>query len=153
MNCRNGAYLGRTLIPWNFSEGSSYNATAVLNKIRCIKDKHHMQSKYVTWYGHHHLVLLISIIEATSWSPSSPARHTTKNTLPWWYVFVTVGHVFCHASTSMTILWQNHDSLCCRRSFPLHYQNYHHGSVHFHDDKSRVIEVLSSRVTDTWHPP
>ena len=33
-----------------------------------------MQSKYVTWYGHHHLVLLISIFKATSWSPSS---------LPW----------------------------------------------------------------------
>ena len=31
-----------------FSEGSSYNATAVLSKIRCIKDKNHMQSKYVT---------------------------------------------------------------------------------------------------------
>ena len=44
-----------------FSERSSYNATAVLRKIRCIKDKHHMQSKYVTWYGHHHLVPLISI--------------------------------------------------------------------------------------------
>src|SRR3990170_5997039 len=27
-------------------KGSSYNATAVLSKIRCIKDKHHMQSKY-----------------------------------------------------------------------------------------------------------
>ena len=27
-----------------FSERSSYNATAVLRKIRCIKDKHHMQS-------------------------------------------------------------------------------------------------------------
>ena len=58
-----------------FSEGSSYNATAVLRKIRCIKDKHHMQPKYVTWYGHHHLVLLISISKASSWSPSSPARH------------------------------------------------------------------------------
>ena len=56
-------------------KGSSYNATAVLSKIRCIKDKHHMQSKYVTWYGHHHLVLLISISKASSWSPSSPARH------------------------------------------------------------------------------
>ena len=43
-----------------FSERSSYNATAELSKIRCIKDKHHMQSKYVTWYGRHHLVLLIS---------------------------------------------------------------------------------------------
>src|SRR5215216_5965072 len=31
-----------------FSKGSSYNATINLSKIRCIKDKHHMQSKYVT---------------------------------------------------------------------------------------------------------
>ena len=73
-NFRNGAYSGRTLIPWNFSKGSSYNATAV-SKIRCIKDKHHMQSKYVTWYGHHHLVLLITAFKASSWSPSSPAQH------------------------------------------------------------------------------
>ena len=58
-----------------FSKGSSYNATDVLSKIRCIKDKHHMQSKYVTWYGHHHLVLMISITEASSWSPTSPVRH------------------------------------------------------------------------------
>ena len=29
-------------------KGLSYNATAVLSRIRCIKDKHHMQSKYVT---------------------------------------------------------------------------------------------------------
>ena len=34
-----------------------------------------MQSKYVTWYGHHHLVPLISISKASSWSPSSPAWH------------------------------------------------------------------------------
>ena len=58
-----------------FSKGSSFNATGVLSKIRCIKDKHHMQSKYVTWYGHRHLVLLISISKASSWSPTSPARH------------------------------------------------------------------------------
>ena len=58
-----------------FSERSSYNATVVLRKIRCIKDKHHMQSKYVTWYGYHHLVPLISISQAPSWSPSSPAWH------------------------------------------------------------------------------
>ena len=58
-----------------FSEGSSYNATTVLSKIRCIKDKHHMQSKYVTWYGHHHLVPLISISKVPSWSPSH--RHDT----------------------------------------------------------------------------
>ena len=56
-------------------KGSSYNATIVLVRIRCIKDKHHMQSKYVTWYGHHHLVLLISISKALPWSPLSPARH------------------------------------------------------------------------------
>ena len=63
MNFCNSAHLGRTqFLSWNFSEGSSYKATAELRKIRCIKDKHHMQSKYVTWYGHHHLVLLISII-------------------------------------------------------------------------------------------
>ena len=80
---------------------------------------------------------------------------TKKNTLPWWYVFVTVGHVFCHACTSMKNLWQNQDSHTygVGTSVPWHYQNYHHGSVHFYDDKSRVIEVLSSRVTDTWHPP
>ena len=58
-----------------FSKGSSYNATAVLSKIRCIKDKNHLQSKYVTWNGHHHLVLMISITEASSWSQSSLARH------------------------------------------------------------------------------
>ena len=74
-NCRNGAYSGRTLIPWNFSKGLSYKATVVLSKIRCIKDKHHMQSKYVTWYGHHHLVPLISISKAPLWSPLSPAWH------------------------------------------------------------------------------
>ena len=58
-----------------FSERSSYNATVDLSKIRCIKDKNHMQSKYVTWYGRHNLVPLISISKAPSWSPSSPAWH------------------------------------------------------------------------------
>ena len=73
---RNGAYSGRTLIPWNLLKGSSYNATAVLSKIRCIKDNHrHIKSKYVTWYGHHHLVPLISISKTPSWSLSSPAWH------------------------------------------------------------------------------
>ena len=56
-------------------KGSSYNATAVLSKIRCIKEKHHMQSKYVTWYGHHHLAPLIFISKVPSWSLSSPAWH------------------------------------------------------------------------------
>ena len=34
----NGAYSGRTLLSWNFSERSSYNATVNQSKIRCIKD-------------------------------------------------------------------------------------------------------------------
>ena len=67
--------LGENTCTLKFSERSSYNATVELSKIRCIKDKHNMQSKYVTWYGHHHLVLLISITKATSWYPSSPAWH------------------------------------------------------------------------------
>ena len=40
-------------------------------------------------------------------------RHYKKNTLLWWYMFVTVGHVFCHPCTSMKILWQNQDSHTC----------------------------------------
>ena len=39
--------------------------------------------------------------------------HYKKNTLPWWYVFVTVGRIFCHTCTSMAILWQNEDSHTC----------------------------------------
>ena len=67
--------LGENTYTLKFSKGSSYKATVKPSKIRCIKDKHHMQSKYVTWYGHHHLVPLISISKVSSWSPSSPARH------------------------------------------------------------------------------
>ena len=53
-----------------FSERSSYNATVVLRKIRCIKDKHHMQSilclsspspKHRHDHHHHRLDTLISI--------------------------------------------------------------------------------------------
>jgi hypothetical protein len=42
-----------------------------------------------------------------------PELLTTSMMVPWWYVFVTVGHVFCQACTSMTILWQNQDSHTC----------------------------------------
>ncbi len=56
-------------------KGSSYNATTILRKIRCIKDKHHMQSKYVTWYGHHHLVHDMAIIILCFWSPSPKHSH------------------------------------------------------------------------------
>ena len=70
-----------------FSEGSTYNATTVLSKIRYIKDKHHMQSKYVTWYGHHHLVPLISI--TPSWSLSSPASHHDLHHLDLYQCVVT----------------------------------------------------------------
>ena len=72
-----------------FTEGPSYNATAVLSKLTCIKDKHHMQSKYVAWYGHHHLVLMISITEALSWSPSSPAWHHDLHHLDLYKLVVT----------------------------------------------------------------
>ena len=67
--------LGENTYTLKFSERSSYNATAVLSKIRCIIDKNQMQSKYVTWYSHHNVVPLTSISKAPSWSPSSPAWH------------------------------------------------------------------------------
>ena len=63
-----------------FSKGSSYNATALLSKIRCIKDKHHMQSKICDMICpssscahdlHHRSIVMISIVTgATLWSPS-----------------------------------------------------------------------------------
>ena len=62
------------------SARSSYKATVELSKIRWIKDKHHMQSKYVTWYGHHHSApfdlhlrgsMVIIVTGMTPWSPSS----------------------------------------------------------------------------------
>ena len=71
------------------SERSSYNATTELRKIRYIKDTHHMQSKYVTWYGHHHLVPLISISKASSWSPSSPEWHHDLHHLDLYQCVVT----------------------------------------------------------------
>ena len=62
-----------------FSEGSSYNATAALSKIRCIKDKHHMQSKIcdMIWPSsscafdlHLQSTVMISIVTGlTPWSP------------------------------------------------------------------------------------
>ena len=58
-------------------------------KIRCIKDKHHMQSKYVTWYGHHHLVPLISISKASSGFPSSLAWHHDLHHLDLYQCVVT----------------------------------------------------------------
>ena len=72
-----------------FSERSSYNAAVNQIKIRCIKDKHHMQSKYVTWYGHDHLALLISISKVPSWSLSSPAWHHDLHHLDLYQCVVT----------------------------------------------------------------
>src|SRR3954464_2810966 len=40
--------LGENTFILKFSERSSYKATVEQSNIRCIKDKHHMQSKYVT---------------------------------------------------------------------------------------------------------
>ena len=50
-----------------FSERSSYNATVNQNKKRCIKDKHHMQSKNM-W---HDMAMIIFRL----WSPSPKYRH------------------------------------------------------------------------------
>ena len=73
-----------TILSWNFSEGSPYNATVVLSKIRCIKGltshaNHKWQDmaiiilclwspspKYRHDFHHHQLDTLISI--AASWS-------------------------------------------------------------------------------------
>ena len=41
------------------------------------------------WYGHHHLVLLISISKASSWSPSSPAWHHDLHHLDLYQCVVT----------------------------------------------------------------
>ena len=61
-----------TILSWNFSEGSPYNATVVLSKIRCIKG--------LTSHANHKwhdmamiLCFLISITKAPAWSSSSPA--------------------------------------------------------------------------------
>ena len=41
------------------------------------------------WYGHHHLVPLISISKASSWSPSSPAWHHDLHHLDLYQCVVT----------------------------------------------------------------
>ena len=62
-----------------FSEGSSYNATVVLKKIRCIKDKHHaIKICDMIWPSsscahdlHHRSIAMISIVTGvTPWSSS-----------------------------------------------------------------------------------
>ena len=67
MNCGNGAYSGRTLIPWNFVKGSSYNATAVLTKLRWIK-KINITCNQNMWHD-------MAIIILCLWSPSPKHRH------------------------------------------------------------------------------
>ena len=79
-----------------FSERSSYNATTELSKIRCIKDKHRMQSKYVTWYGHHRLVLLISISKVLSWSPLLLAWHHDLHHLDLLSMCRLTSYCFCN---------------------------------------------------------
>ena len=48
-----------------------------------------MQSKYVTWYGHHHLAPLISISKVLSWSLSLPAWHHDLHHLDLYQCVVT----------------------------------------------------------------
>ena len=94
-----------------FSERSSYKATVELSKIRCIKDKHHMQSKYVTWYGHHHLVPLISISKASSWFPSSPAWHHDLHHLDLYQRVVTWSSrqlFLSHSDKVKQFIWRLH---------------------------------------------
>ena len=56
---------GNTILSWNFSEGSSYNATVVLSKIRCIKGlTSHANHK---WHD--------MAINSCFWSPSPKHRH------------------------------------------------------------------------------
>ena len=66
MNCRKSAYLGRTLIPWNLVNGSSYNATTVLSKIKRIKIN--ITCNQNMWHD-------MAIIFLCSWSPSPKHRH------------------------------------------------------------------------------
>ena len=63
-----------------FSEGSSYNATAELSKIRCIKDKHHMQCNIsdMMWPSSScafdlHLQNTVMISSVTGMTPCSPS--------------------------------------------------------------------------------
>ena len=74
-----------------------YNSYSYVYKILRIREARRVQSV------HHN----------RPYRPLHSANHYKKNTLPWWYVFVTVGHVFYHACTSMTNLWQNQNSHTC----------------------------------------
>ena len=65
-NFRNGAYSGRTHIPWNLVKGSSYNATAILRKIRCIK---------INIICNQNMRHDMAIIILCFWSPSPKQRH------------------------------------------------------------------------------
>ena len=54
-----------TILSWNFSEGSPYNGTIVLSKIRCIKGlTSHANHKW------HDMAIILCF-----WSPSSKHRH------------------------------------------------------------------------------
>ena len=48
-----------------------------------------MQWKYVTWYGHYHLMRLICISKVLSWSPSSLAWHHDLDHLDLYQCVVT----------------------------------------------------------------
>ena len=69
-----------------FSGGSSYNATAILRKIRCIKDKHHMQPKIcdMIWPSSScafdlHLQSTVMITIVTDLTPWSPSKHCWRD--------------------------------------------------------------------------
>ena len=98
------------VMSWNTSTIAHVWLSWFCHKI--VMDVHARQKMWptVTNTYHHGSVFFCSLIGDPD---ACPKPLTTKNTLPWWYMFVTVGHVFCHACTSMTILWQNQDSHTC----------------------------------------
>ena len=111
------------VMSWNTSTTAQVWLSWFCHKI--VMDVHAWQKTWPTMTNtyHHGSVFFCSVKSAwimlaiaafydhdDLWSP----KHTLqKITLSWWYMFVTVGHVFCHACTSMTILWKNQDSHTC----------------------------------------
>ena len=96
-NCRNGAYSGRTLIPLNVVKGSSYNATTVLSKIRCIKIN--ITCNQNMWHD-------MAIIIYCFWSPSPKDRHDLH-------------HHRLDTLISIIASWSSHQLLLLRLSLPL----------------------------------
>ena len=78
-----------TILSWNFSEGSPYNATVVLSKIRCIKGlTSHANHK---WHD-------MAIIILCFWSPSPKHRHDLHHHRHDTMISITVSSRGCPAN-------------------------------------------------------